>query len=637
MKRSGRRIVWLVVALVVAAGLGWAVVGFRHHLPNWLSPVSRQAAAHAAYESQDWQRALDLAREVLKSSPADRATLKIYARASARLGHDRAAGAVYKDKLVGVPIEPEDYFLSGLMLGRGGRPEKALEVWKKGVEVQPEFPEMLDHLARLSARLQRLDPALDAARRLARQPGWEARGLLLTGQLESMVENPKGAVAAIEQALKRDPAARGALFPVDHYRKLLARDLLRLGRAREAQEPLQAVLAGKGDRGSDQEAAWLLSRAYLQEGHIELAATALAQASGYRASNPLEPEPSPYVGAERCDQCHSEICKSHARSRHSRTFHRGPELLDLTLPDRPLADPDDAKATHAFVRENGRVVAETRTSDRVFKIAVDYAFGVRGRYVTMVGRDSEQKYRAVRMSHFQSAEGTGWTPTFGNVPGLELAERIRGESVDVRDGVVRCVYCHVTRSGNFRQPPPESGIGPEAADAGIGCERCHGPGANHIAAVKAGFADVAIVTVPAANAVGITRQCGDCHTVGMPSEIEEAPNDPRYVRSPAVTLTFSRCYKESGGALSCLTCHNPHRDDDHVVAHHEAKCLSCHFQERTGSGAAVKHATASSTGRGTVCKVNPKNDCLKCHMPKVPAPALRTSLTDHYIRVRKEK
>ncbi|MGO9465613.1 MAG: tetratricopeptide repeat protein [Isosphaeraceae bacterium] len=637
MKRSGRWVLWLVVALVVFAGLGGAAVGFRDRLPGWLSPKSRPAAARAAYASQDWQRALDLAREGLKSNPADKEALRIYARASARLQNDRAAAAVYKDRLIGVPIEPEDYFLSGLMLARGGRPEMALEVWQKGAEMKPEFPEMLDHLARLSARLQRLDPALDAARRLARQPGWEARGLLLCGQLESMVENPKGGAAALNEGLKRDPAARGAPFPADYYRKLLARDLLQLGRAREAREPLEAVLAGNGDRGADQEAAWLLSRAYLQQGEIDLAATTHALASAYRATNPLEPEPSPYVGAARCDQCHSEICKSYARSRHALTFHRGRELLDLSLPDRPLADPDDANVTHAFVHEQDRVVEETRTPDRVFKIVVDYAFGVRGRYVTMVGRDSEETYRAARMSHFHSAEGTGWTPTFGNEPAIELAERIRGESVDVRDGVVRCVYCHVTRSGNFRHPPPESGIGPEAADAGIGCERCHGPGGNHIAAVKAGFTDVAIVTMPAANAAGITRQCGDCHTVDPPGEIEEAPEDPRYVRSPAVTLTFSRCYKESNGALSCVTCHDPHRDDLHVVAHHEAKCLSCHFDEGTRSGAAAKGASASHPGKGAVCKVNPRNGCLKCHMPKIPAPALRASLTDHYIRVRKEK
>ncbi len=401
---------------------------------------------------------------------------------------------------------------------------------------------------------------------------------------------------------------------------------------------LGIVVSDSGEKGADAEAAWLLRRAYLQDGQIELAAAAPAEAKRDRAANPFEPEPCPYVGAARCDPCHSEISKSHGRSRHARSFHRGAELLEFALPERPLPDPDDPKVTHFFVREKDRIIEETRTSDNVFKIVVNYAFGVRGRYVTMVGRDGEGKYRAARMSHYHNDQETGWTPTFGNEPSIELAERVRGESIDVRDGIVRCVYCHVTRSGNFRDPPLKSGIGPEAADSGIGCERCHGPGANHIAAVKAGFTDAAIVTVPASNAAAINRQCGDCHTVDPPGEIAEAPDDPRYVRSPAVTLGFSRCFKESHGALSCLTCHDAHRDDDHIVAQAEAKCLGCHSDDHspTAAAAAAK-SPVSAAGRGSVCRVNPKNDCLRCHMPKIPSPALRTSLTDHFIRVRKEE
>ncbi len=117
------------------------------------------------------------------------------------------------------------------MLARAGRREMALDVWRKGAEMRPECPEMLDQLVQLSARLQQVDPALDGARRLARQPGWETRGLLLTGQLESMVENPRAAIEAIEQARKQDPDAKGAPRPADDYRKILARCLLQLGRA----------------------------------------------------------------------------------------------------------------------------------------------------------------------------------------------------------------------------------------------------------------------------------------------------------------------------------------------------------------------------------------------------------------------
>jgi tetratricopeptide (TPR) repeat protein len=630
----------LVVALGVVVALGGAAVGFRHRLPKWFGAGSRLEAARAAYTQRDYQHALDLSRAVLKSKPDDPVALRLYARSLARLEHDAQASAIYKERLAGMPVEPEDYLLSGLMLARTGRLEMALDVWRKGTEAQPECPEMLDQLIQAAARLQRVDPALDAARRLARLPGWETRGLLLTGQLESTVENPRGAIAAIEQALKNDPDAKGAPWPAAYYRKILARSLLQLGRAKEAQAALKPVFAANGP-DADGEAAWLLSRAYLQDGEIELAASAPAAARSYRGANPLEAEPCPYVGAARCDQCHSEISRSYARSRHARTFHRSADLLTLPLPERPLADPDDPTTTHFCVREKDRIVEETRTADKVFRIVVNYAFGVRDRYVTMVGRDDAGTYRAVRMSYYRNAEGTGWTPTFGNEPSIELAERVRGETIDVRDNVVRCVYCHVTRSGNFRDPPLPTGIGPEAADSGIGCERCHGPASSHIAAVKAGFTDAAIVTVPAGNAAAITRQCGDCHTVDPPSEIAEAPDDPRYVRSPAVTLTYSRCYKESGGALTCLTCHDAHRDDDHVIAHQEAKCVNCHSGRDARAGkhepADAAHSPVPNAGKGSVCTVNPKNGCLKCHMPKIPAAALRTSLTDHFIRVRKEK
>ena len=52
-------------------------------------------------------------------------------------------------------------------------------------------------------------------------------------------------------------------------------------------------------RGPDPEASWLLSRAYLQKRDKSQAQAALAQAGSYRADNPLEAEPSPYVGEAR--------------------------------------------------------------------------------------------------------------------------------------------------------------------------------------------------------------------------------------------------------------------------------------------------------------------------------------------------
>ena len=287
------------------------------------------------------------------------------------------------------------------------------------------------------------------------------------------------------------------------------------------------------------------------------ALAALARAGSYRQDNPLVPEPSPYVGASRCAPCHSRETRAHDRTRHSRTFHRGLQLLDLPFPDKPLPDPDDPKVSHTFKRDRKRIRVESRAGDRVFETVVEYAFGVSERYVTMIGRDKENRYRALRLSSYHTTDGVSWGATSGDVRDSNAVENVRGEPIPVRDGVVRCVYCHVTNFRDFRDPPPEDGGGPTVADAGIGCERCHGPGGNHLAAIKAGFPDRAIVNAGSASSTSITTQCADCHVVGSARDINAAPDDPKYVRSAGLTLTFSRCYTESDGAPQLLDVPRP--------------------------------------------------------------------------------
>jgi hypothetical protein len=185
------------------------------------------------------------------------------------------------------------------------------------------------------------------------------------------------------------------------------------------------------------------------------------------------------------------------------------------------------------------------------------------------------------------------------------------------------LFCHVTNPREFRDPDKD-GPGPEAADSGIGCERCHGPGANHILAAEADLADRAIVNVGPVSAEAVTSQCSVCHIVGDASDMQDRREDPIWVRSAGATMTFSRCYTESQGGLSCLTCHDPHKDAERSPAFYEQKCLSCHS------------VSSSAKAAATICKVNASRDCLTCHMPKVPMPVLHTSLTDHYIRVHRK-
>ncbi len=618
-RRTGLRIAATVVVLA-----GAVVIWARSH-PDPVTVASR------AYQRGEWERAVEALRGEVKTDRGTAASpeaLRLYARTLARLERDAAASAIYNKRLNAVDLQPEDRFLQGVMSARAGRPDKALELWEQARKEGFETPELLDHLARLSLAIEmpRVDEAAEASRRLAQQPGWEARGSFLLAHIQEMVGNPSGVVDACRAALDRDPGAHNApssLLTPSHYRKMLARNLLRLGRPAEAQEQLDAVVSNR--EGVDLEAFWLLSRAYLQEGRVKDAADALARSGSYATENRLKPEPGPYVGSAACASCHADEDRTYRGTRHTRSFHHGTGLLALSLPDRPLTDPDDPKVAHTIERKDSHIEVHTRAGDRVFQMVVAYAFGTPERYLTMVGRDEEKNFRALRLSHYHAAGGSGWDRTSGDVGHSGEIDEFRGQKIEVRDGVVRCLYCHTTRPRDFIEPPSEQGAGPEAADPGVGCERCHGPGGNHITAIKHDFADRAILNVAGAPAATINTQCADCHIVGLPFQIESAPEDPKYVRSPGLTLNASRCYKESEGGMSCLTCHDPHREAEHSAGFYESKCLSCHARQ-----------AAALAGRGGVCPVNPARDCLGCHMPKVPVPTLHTKLTDHYIRVHRE-
>ena len=107
---------------------------------------------------------------------------------------------------------------------------------------------------------------------------------------------------------------------------------------------------------------------------------------------------------------------------------------------------------------------------------------------------------------------SGWGATAGDVGHSGSPEDRRGQRIDVRDGVVRCLYCHVTRSRNFRDLPPAGGPGPEAADRAIGCERCHGPGGNHIRAINQDLQDL-----EGSSDFAIVRKCATCSAGLLPS------------------------------------------------------------------------------------------------------------------------
>ncbi len=377
-------------------------------------------------------------------------------------------------------MEAEDYYLFGGIISRLDDRETARECWEQGLHIDPNHAGLLFELASLFRRMSRYSAATKLASHLSTQPGWEARGKLLLGQIKYEQDEPEGSSADLRTALDLDQARPGAVAPTAESRKLLARTLLRTGRSTDARSQLQIVLT----KGSDPEASWLLSRSYLQARVLVEAATALEQSQGYREEHPLTPEPAVYIGSARCAPCHDSIYKSEQTSLHARTFRRATELKDLHIPDHALHDPAQKDVSHTIRRSAGQVQLETQVHGETYHALVDYAFGSGDQGLTFVGHDQSGRARELRLSYY--GDGATWDVTSGQLSQRPTGENFLGKRLSA-DDVYSCLFCHTTVARSARDQRP-----PLAADRGIGCERCHGPGGNHLEAVALKFSDRAI-------------------------------------------------------------------------------------------------------------------------------------------------
>ena len=599
-----------------------------------VDPLSR---ARGAYSEGSWAQAADEAREALKRRPDDPAAMRLLARSWVWLGRDDAALAIYTRRLDATVIQAEDHVLMGVAHERRGQTDAALRAWRNVLDAGQVSPRSLDALARVHLKGHRREEAARVAEQLGRQRGWEARGAMMLGTIRAGLNDVPGAAESFRRALGFDPAEVDRSGNPTQLRKLIARTFLRVGRPDEARTHLQSILSHRPDR----EAAWLLSRMFLQEGDKVRAQEALTQAGSYRAENPLEAEPAPYVGEARCEPCHSAIFRDSLASRHTQSYYRGDQLREIPRPDRPLPDPDDPEVTHTILERDGALREQTRVGREVYEAIIEYAFGTSDRYLTMVSRDASGGYRIARLSYYDTPEGRGWDRSALDKihPARAHGADYQGEAIGVRDGVAKCLYCHVTNPRSGRES-----VGPETADRAIGCERCHGPGGHHLGAVEAGLSDPAIVNPADAAPRAVTsQQCNDCHILGRDFR-KDVLDDPTWIRSQGVGWTFSRCNTESGGAFGCVTCHDPHKSARATTtAQYEARCLTCHTAAgRIPSAAGAEpgstaRASDASRPAARACPVNSAEGCVRCHMPRVRIDSLHLDLADHYIRIHRPK
>lgn len=164
---------------------------------------------------------------------------------------------------------------------------------------------------------------------------------------------------------------------------------------------------------------------------------------------------------------------------------------------------------------------------------------------------------------------------------------------------------------------------------GIHCEACHGPGAEHVAAMnsKQFSGETHIVNPAKMSPVQSVDFCGACHSSRWDVELMGAVGVAT-VRFPAYRLEKSRCWAVSGDVcVTCIACLDPHQPLARQPTSYDHACLACHLPNA--------HAKPVADHPGKACPVATK-DCVNCHMPKYDIPEMHNKFTDHMIRVARE-
>jgi tetratricopeptide (TPR) repeat protein len=331
--------------------------------------------------------------------------------------------------------------------------------------------------------------------------------------------------------------------------------------------------------------------------------------------------PSPaYVGNDACVPCHKAIVESYAQTAMARTS--GPALPAIVEGSfrHPLSGVSyrvHRDGTRAMLSYDRSTAPELHGSQEL-----SYYVGSNTRGRTFLFSVDRFLYQAP-INYYAGKHG--WDMAPGDA---QLREMQLNHPVDDT-----CLFCHTSRV-----QPREAGTinrfsGAPFLQAGVSCERCHGPGGDH-AAGHGAMVDPAKLTSARRDDI-----CMQCHlegagrvAVASHRQADYRPGDTLsdylaiFVRENAASdrlgavsqfeaLALSACRRQSNGALTCTSCHDPHVQvsASQRTEFYRGKCLTCH-----STLAAAHHAET--------------RDCTSCHMPRLSSVDIgHTMVTDHRI------
>ncbi|MBB1285059.1 hypothetical protein HRH25_11805 [Flavisolibacter sp. BT320] len=358
-----------------------------------------------------------------------------------------------------------------------------------------------------------------------------------------------------------------------------------------------------------------------------------------------------FAGSASCAGCHKDVFEKHRFTEH--------HLTSQPATSQAILGPfEKGENTFRFDAMN-KVVMEKRDSGFYQVYYQNGGEANKGRFDLVIGSGRKgQSYLSWLGEHYLvQMPITYFTPAehWSNSPGYPPAKIVYNRPI-----TSRCLECHTTFAATIpgEQATPREAFDKNRIVLGVDCERCHGPGAQHISFQTKNPS----VTEPRfiVNPGKLSRErqldlCALCHGGQL------AKTKPSFQFSAGDTLTnffslrntifsagnidvhgnqygllsLSKCFNKS--AMTCTSCHSVHEKEFNQTAVFSQRCQNCHKQDKNK----ICKMTASLGPAIT-------KNCIDCHMPKQPSHAVAVFLEGastptpalmrtHYIKIYPEE
>ncbi|MGH9588367.1 MAG: multiheme c-type cytochrome [Acidobacteriaceae bacterium] len=330
---------------------------------------------------------------------------------------------------------------------------------------------------------------------------------------------------------------------------------------------------------------------------------------------------SEYAGPEACRQCHAQKFEDQAKTAMRRnSFHAN---LSEALHSHPKLIFDVGPYHYIITSDADHSLYTVTNGKQTLSSPLLWAFGTPRIGQSYLFKRGDGNFYEARVTYFTSLKGLGFTPSRDLLHPKDVEQAM--DRLVPPSEVKKCFSCHTTASVIGNQFDEQHLI------PGVTCEACHGPGAKHVADMKA----LMTGELSAGKQDDIFNSahllpndqvdfCGACHGTWWDVKLSHVTG-PSEARSAPARLVTSKCWGKTGDSrLVCTSCHDPHLPLNTDDASYDHACLQCH---NTVIGAAL-----TKEHPGKACPVA-KKDCASCHMPKVYVKEMHNYFTDHRIRI----